>query len=499
MTQTHDTIAAVATPAGTGGIAVIRISGPDATAIMDGAWHGRRLSEAVSHSAHLGRYVATDGTVLDECVATVFRAPGTFTGEDVVELGVHGSRWIQREILSDLIRRGARTAGPGEFTQRAFMNGRLDLAQAEGVADLIAASSKAAHTLAMTQTRGGFSKELEGLREKLIEFASLLELELDFSEEDVEFADRTNLLSLSTAVLGKVDRLARSYSSGAALKDGIPVVIAGVPNAGKSSLLNRILGEDKAIVSDIPGTTRDTIEDTVEIEGILYRFVDTAGLRESDDAVESIGIARARRKLEESRIVVWLIDPTSPLSPQHKELREFLERGDAAKVIVAESKCDVADCGTSEETGRDFGSSAKMGSDFGISEERGTDFRISVGTGTADAFSAGFFSELDGKIVRISAKTGEGIDELFRRLGELATADFDPNAELMVTNARHYESLVRGAESLRRAIDGLQTGLSADFVAQDVREALHHLGTITGSVTTDNLLHSIFSRFCIGK
>ena len=489
MTQTHDTIAAVATPAGTGGIAVIRISGPDATAIMDGAWHGRRLSEAVSHSAHLGRYVATDGTVLDECVATVFRAPGTFTGEDVVELGVHGSRWIQREILSDLIRRGARTAGPGEFTQRAFMNGRLDLAQAEGVADLIAASSKAAHTLAMTQTRGGFSKELEGLREKLIEFASLLELELDFSEEDVEFADRTNLLSLSTAVLGKVDRLARSYSSGAALKDGIPVVIAGVPNAGKSSLLNRILGEDKAIVSDIPGTTRDTIEDTVEIDGILYRFVDTAGLRESDDAVESIGIARARRKLEESRIVVWLLDPTSPLSPQHKELREFLERGDAAKVIVAESKCDVADAGISEETGADSGSSEELGTDSEISEELEAD----------DAFRTVVSSERVGKIVRISAKTGEGIDELYRRLGELATADFDPNAELMVTNARHYESLVRGAESLRRAIDGLETGLSADFVAQDVREALHHLGTITGSVTTDNLLHSIFSRFCIGK
>lgn len=290
-----NTIAAISTPSGIGGIAVIRVSGKDALKIVDNAWKGKSLSKAESHTAHLGKYIATDGTLLDEAVATIFRGPNSFTGEDVVELSVHGSKWIQREILSDLIRRGASAAGRGEFTQRAFMNGRLDLAQAEGVADLIAASSKAAHTLAISQTKGSFSHELDMLRERLIEFASLLELELDFSEEDVEFANRSRLLELASAILTKLTRLAGSYSSGSAIKEGVPVVIAGVPNAGKSSLLNLLLDDDKAIVSDIPGTTRDIIEDTLEIDGVMFRLIDTAGLRKSSDSVETIGIDRARK------------------------------------------------------------------------------------------------------------------------------------------------------------------------------------------------------------
>ncbi|MDE6423307.1 MAG: tRNA uridine-5-carboxymethylaminomethyl(34) synthesis GTPase MnmE, partial [Muribaculaceae bacterium] len=302
----EDTIAAISTPNGTGGIAVIRISGPDALSIVDSAWKGKSLKESTTHTAHLGRYCNTSGEVLDECVATLFRAPSTFTGEDVVELSVHGSRWIQREVLSDLIRRGARVADPGEFTRRAYLNGRLDLAQAEGVADLISASSKAAHSLALSQTRGHFSKALDSLRLQLIDFASLLELELDFSEEDVEFADREKMLALSRTILKEVTRLSNSYSSGAVLKEGIPVVIAGVPNAGKSSLLNLLLNDDKAIVSDIPGTTRDIIEDTLELDGYLYRFIDTAGLRESADKVESIGIDRAKERMRTAKIVIWL-------------------------------------------------------------------------------------------------------------------------------------------------------------------------------------------------
>lgn len=459
-----NTIAAISTPAGVGGIAVIRVSGPDAIKIVDSAWSGKPLAEATSHTAHLGRYIATDGNILDEGVATVFRGPASFTGEDTVEISVHGSRWIQREVLSDLIRRGARAAGHGEFTQRAFLNGKLDLAQAEGIADLISSSSRAAHDLALSQTRGHFSRELEALRGKLVEFASLLELELDFSEEDVEFADRTNLLSLANTILTKVKRLASSYSSGAAIKEGVPVVIAGVPNAGKSSLLNLLLGDDKAIVSDIPGTTRDTIEDTLEIDGVLYRFIDTAGLRATSDVVENLGIERARSKMQDARIVIWIIDPTSPLPSQYEELNSFLAAKPDAKVITLLNKSDL--------------------------QSQNPEGAVHVLAQSA--------SELPNQI-KFSAKTGLGLDKLKTCLNELTFGDINPDAELIVTNARHYEALTRGADALTRAIGGIETGLSADFIAQDVREALHHLGTITGTITPDNLLHSIFSSFCIGK
>lgn len=601
INNTPDTIAAISTPAGVGGIAVIRISGPEAVAIVNSGWKGKDLTSVASHTVHLGKYIATDGNMLDEAVATVFRAPASFTGEDVVEISVHGSRWIQRELISDLIRRGARAAGPGEFTQRAFLNGKLDLAQAEGVADLIASTSKAAHNLALSQTRGNFSRELDNLRDKLIEFASLLELELDFSEEDVEFADRSNLLKLAKVIKEKVDRLAASYSSGAAIKEGVPVVIAGIPNAGKSSLLNLLLNDDKAIVSDIPGTTRDTIEDTIEIDGVLYRFIDTAGLRTTSDMVEGLGIERARDKMRKARIVIWILDPTTPLSFQTEELNIFARENPDVPVILLMNKSDLINdssfdsiLSSSMELGKasrmgnsEIVDGAKLGNASIAQAERIGNSEIKDGTsigneeialaerignseinrairiGDEDLFGTphpeslreaqeksreaengkhgdstcrnsfaenqdstdldactgnrkatcrevypgnedsiiknGCADNHEERIIRFSAKNGEGLDKLRERLKELTIGDINTETELIVTNARHYEALTRGSQSLTRAIDAIKSGISADFIAQDVREALHHLGTITGSVTPDNLLHSIFSHFCIGK
>lgn len=493
----QSTIAAVSTPAGTGGIAVIRISGPDAIEIVGGAWRGKPLKEIAGHTATLGKYVSTSGELIDECLATLFRAPRSFTGEDVVEISVHGSVWIQREIMADLIRRGARAAGPGEFTQRAFLNGRLDLAQAEGVADLIAASSKAAHDLAVSQTRGRFSREFEALRERLIEFASLLELELDFSEEDVEFADRANLRSLADAILAKVERLADSYASGAVLKDGIPVVIAGIPNAGKSSLLNMLLGEDKAIVTDIPGTTRDVIEDTAEIDGILFRFTDTAGLRKSDDMVESIGIERAKEKIRTARIVIWVFDPFADAARQISEIREIMREDPDRKLIVLVNKSDLA--GEKNHRMTESPDTDEFIPETGHLHNEGNDTAsLTEGAQRGDDADASFESVIKDAIP-FSAKTGEGYGMLKQRLKKMSYNGYDPGQELIVTNARHYEALTRGAESLRQAIAGIDSNLSADFIAQDVREALHFLGTITGSVTTPDLLTSIFTHFCIGK
>ncbi len=493
----QSTIAAVSTPAGTGGIAVIRISGPDAIEIVGGAWRGKPLKEIAGHTATLGKYVSTSGELIDECLATLFRAPRSFTGEDVVEISVHGSVWIQREIMADLIRRGARAAGPGEFTQRAFLNGRLDLAQAEGVADLIAASSKAAHDLAVSQTRGRFSREFEALRERLIEFASLLELELDFSEEDVEFADRANLRSLAGAILAKVERLADSYASGAVLKDGIPVVIAGIPNAGKSSLLNMLLGEDKAIVTDIPGTTRDVVEDTAEIDGILFRFTDTAGLRKSDDMVESIGIERAKEKIRTARIVIWVFDPFADAARQISEIREIMREDPDRKLIVLVNKSDLA--GEKNHRMTESPDTDEFIPETGHLHNEGNDTAsLTEGAQRGDDADASFESVIKDAIP-FSAKTGEGFGMLKQRLKEMSYNGYDPGQELIVTNARHYEALTRGAESLRQAIAGIDSNLSADFIAQDVREALHFLGTITGSVTTPDLLTSIFTHFCIGK
>lgn len=470
MNTGNDTIAAISTPPGVGGIAVIRISGDDAIKIVNEAWKGVNLLNAKSHTSHLGRFYDTQGNLIDECVATLFVSPNSFTGENVVELSVHGSTWIQREILKDLIKRGSRIANPGEFTQRAFLNGKLDLAQAEGVADLIASSSKAAHDLAITQTKGTFSKEFNLLREKLIEFASLMELELDFSEEDVEFADRGALISLCEEILKKVLRLASSYSQGAVLKNGIPVVIAGIPNAGKSSLLNLLINDEKAIVTDIPGTTRDIIEDTIEIDGILYRFIDTAGLRETTDLVEGIGVNRAKEALEKAFIVIWVIDSTASLPNQYDELNKFLQKTHQKNLIILLNKSDSKE------------------SNLQNSQTPSKDLTLQS-------------QYTDISPIPFSTKTKEGLPQLLSALKTFATAGQNPEKDIIITNVRHYEALTKASDSLSRILSSLrgEETIPLDLITQDIREAISHLSAITGSITSTDLLHSIFSRFCIGK
>lgn len=454
------TIAAVSTPPGSGGIAVIRISGPASLDILAKLWKGKNPAEFGSHTAHTGWIKDENGSDLDQVVATYFKAPNSYTGEDVIEISCHGSPWIQQAILTRIIENGGATAEAGEFTRRAFENGRLDLAQAEGVADMIAASSKAAARLAATQMRGDFSDKLKALRNRLIDLGALLELELDFSEEDVEFADRFQLISLSEEIYAVVKRLADSYKTGKAFKGGIPVAIVGVPNAGKSTLLNCLVGEEKAIVSEIAGTTRDVIEDTVEIRGLLFRFFDTAGLRESSDEIESIGIDRARRKLAEANIVLCLVDSTRPLEEQ-EEIREVISKSkENAEVICVITKKDLP-------------------SGFGNS-----DFEAFAGSGN---------------MIEISAHTGEGLETLQDRLAEKAMGEYNPEKELIVTNTRHYEALRNALPPLERLIEGLRSGVSGDFLAQDLREAEFYLGTVTGEVSSSDILHTIFSRFCIGK
>ncbi len=473
MTSTT-TIIAPATPNGKGALSIIRLSGPEAISIADSVWKGASLCNCHSHTAHLGYIIDDSGEILDQAVATVFKSPNSFTGEDVVEFSLHGSPWIIREVTNLLLRKGAVGAEPGEFSRRAYLNGRMDLASAEGVADLIASSSKAAHRLAMQQTRGLFSKEFNDLRDKLIELASLLELELDFSEEDVEFADRSRLIEIATLLLLKIERLTASYATGRAIKEGIPVVIAGMPNVGKSTLLNAILQEDKAIVSDIPGTTRDIIEDTCEIEGILFRFIDTAGLRESSDKIETIGIERARQRLNQASIILWLIDPHSPIGDQIKEMSESLAELEATqRVIPVITKTSTPGVGESDiDSIKNYLSSVLLSSNLSIDNNN---------------------------IVKISAAEGFGLDNLRDILKKVSFSDYDPEKELLLTNARHYSDLLRAGESLRRALDQMQTGASADFIAMDIREATAALSSLTGTITTPDLLNSIFSKFCIGK
>ena len=453
------TITAISTPAGTGGIAVIRLSGPDAVAIADRAWRGRPLADARPNSALFGRFLAADGSTLDECVATVFRAPHSFTGEDTVELSVHGSPWIQREVLQRLIDLGAAPAGPGEFSQRAFMNGKMDLAQAEGVADLIAASSRAAHRLAMTQVSGSFSRRLDQLREQLVTLASLLELELDFSEEDVEFADRDRLRTLTDDAIREIVKIVNSYSTGRALKEGVPVVIAGEPNSGKSTLLNALLGEEKAIVSDIPGTTRDVIEDTVEIDGILFRLFDTAGLRDTADRVERIGIDRAQDQLQRASIILWTSTPHHQPSTPHHPLPTQL---------LLHTKCDLH---AEKQSATHEGGASLMADE-----------------------ASDRMPEL-----RISAKTGEGMEALKKAMVRAAKGEGRDDADIILTNLRHKTALEAGAAALKRVRAALTDGTYIDLIAQDLREALHHIGTVTGAITTPDLLTQIFTHFCIGK
>ncbi len=446
----NDTIVAISTPAGVGGIAVIRVSGKDAREVLSRCWNGIELGGLVTHTAHLGKILMNDGSELDEVVITFFKGPHSFTGEDVIEISCHGSKWIQREIVNALVCNGARPAEPGEFTKRAFLNGRIDLAQAEGVIDMISTTSKAAHKMAMQQMDGKFSSYFNNLREQLIELASLLELELDFSEEEVEFADRDRLLTLCESLEKRIVGLAATYSSGKAIKEGIRVVIAGIPNAGKSTLLNQLLGEDKAIVTDIPGTTRDVIEDTREIGGMLFRFVDTAGLRSTDDMVEQIGIQRAEERMSKAAIILWVVDITADISSQMKMINSGMHKYPEAYHIRVINKCDEAENNNAEG-------------------------------------------------IHISAKDAECVEKVEKMLVEVSKKIYGVSEDIIISNARHYAALTRGVESLARVREGLANNLSADFVAQDLREAIYHLSSITGSITTPDLLSSIFSRFCVGK
>ena len=463
-TYGEDTICAISTPAGTGGIAVIRISGSKAIETVMKSWRGADLRKAATHTAHFGTIVYPDGETLDEVVSTVFRCPHSFTGEDTVELSCHGSQWIQSQLVAQMISNGCRAAEGGEFTRRAFMNGKIDLSQAEAIADVIASSSRASHRIAVSQMRGGFSAMLAGLREQLLEFVSLMELELDFSEEDVEFADRTRLIDLAKHIDSVITNLADSFSVGNAIKNGVPVAIVGETNAGKSTLLNRLLHDDKAIVSDIRGTTRDAIEDTINLGGITFRFIDTAGIRDTSDKIESIGIDRTFQKIDNASIILWMIDGTQATGNIRETAEKIMPHCQGKQLIAVINKSDKLNNSTIQAIQSEISN---------ISD------RI--------------------RTITISAKNDIAVDRLEQMLVESAgIPENDPNA-VVVTNARHYDALCHAQEAIRRAIDGLQSGLSGDFVSQDIRECMHYLGEITGEITTHEILGSIFSRFCIGK
>lgn len=554
---TGGTICAPATIPGTGAISIIRVSGKEALAIADKIidTKGVPIAETEGYRLRYGTVFEADGSVLDNVIVSVFRAPHSYTGENSVEISCHASRFIVNKILELLVNAGARIAAPGEFTRRAFVNGKMDLAQAEAVADVIASQSAASHRVAMNQLKGGFSSELKVLREKLLTMTSLLELELDFSEEDVEFASRKELGQLVDDSLTHIGRLTASFSRGNAIKNGIPVAIVGATNTGKSTLLNALLGEERAIVSDIAGTTRDTIEETLNIDGILFRFIDTAGIRETDETIEKIGIDRTFKKLGEAAVVLGMTDLSrgeaavledadfilskvnemggvknvaaendgaetggtpqagtdgaslaetggtpsaetggTPLAETGGASRHGHGDGQERKVVILVNKCDVAgsfykdDNGIGDGSGNDLGENmAEIGDNKNVNHDNNI---VSLIENKYD----------NCKVIPISAKTGKGLSTLTKTLGEIGSEITGSTDETLVTNARHYEALVRAASALERVRAGLHIAtLPPDLIAQDLREALYHLGEIVGEISTDETLGNIFRNFCVGK
>lgn len=458
-------ICAISTAPGVGAIAVLRLSGPGCIALVDKIFtspSGKKLADTPPNTVHFGR-IYEQTSLVDEVLVTLFHAPHSFTGEESVEVACHGSTYIQQRLLQLLIDTGARMAAPGEFTQRAFLNGKMDLSQAEAVADLISSSSAAAHRMALNQMKGGFSTELVKLRGELLHITSLLELELDFSEEDVEFADRETLRVITRNIESLLTKLCNSFSLGNVIKNGVPVAIVGNTNVGKSTLLNVLLKEERAIVSDIAGTTRDVIEDVINLNGITFRFIDTAGIRATEDKVENIGIERTFTKIGQARVVLLLTDLSGGMDSFENYYRQVCEKlpVDASLLIVLNKTDMVAELSAMSEKVRSF-----------ITNE---------------------------PVIAISAKNGDNIDVLIDELVRTVNINSLDNGDVIVSNVRHYEALSRARESILRVTDGLQSGLSGEFISQDIRECLHYLGEITGEISTDEVLGNIFERFCIGK
>ncbi|WP_347921891.1 tRNA uridine-5-carboxymethylaminomethyl(34) synthesis GTPase MnmE [Pontimicrobium sp. SW4] len=460
----NDNIIALATPSGAGAISVIRISGKDAITIVDNFFRSvksqKSLSDQKTHTIHLG-HILKNGKELDEVLVSVFKNPNSYTGENVIEISCHGSPYIQQEIIQLFLRHGCRIANPGEFTLRAFLNGKLDLSQAEAVADLIASDNEASHQVAIQQMRGGFSNEIKALRDELMNFASLIELELDFAEEDVEFANRDQFKDLIERITKVLKHLIDSFAVGNVIKNGIPVTIVGEPNVGKSTLLNVLLNEEKAIVSDIAGTTRDAIEDELTIGGIGFRFIDTAGIRDTQDVVESIGIKKTFEKIDQSQVVIYLFDAeisVSNLGVALVEIEKIKNRHPQKPLIIIANKIDKLD-------------------DIQLSE---------LTTHIPNA-------------ILLSAKTGFGVEELTNKLLSLINTGALRNNDTIVTNSRHYDALLKALEEIQKVQQGMDSSLSGDLLAIDIRQALYHFGEITGEITNDDLLGNIFANFCIGK
>ena len=488
LTMYNNTVCAISTPYGSGGIAVVRVSGASAIQIVDTLFCGRKsLMEAKAYTVHYGEIRRSSGLrnpeseILDQVLVSIFRAPHSFTGEDVVEIACHGSMYIQQTLLQWLVDAGCQLAKAGEFTQRAFLNGKMDLTEAEAVADLIAAQTKAEKDLALSQLRGGISNELAKLRERLLTFTSLVELELDFADhEELEFADRSELFALAQEIDTTIGKLVGSFKTGNAIKQGIPVAIIGAPNVGKSTLLNALLGEERAIVSDIQGTTRDTVEDTLVLDGMLFRFIDTAGLRQTEDTIENLGIERSRQAAQKAAVLIHLQDATEPVDI-FSELDDINEK----KIIQVYNKVDLI----GERAPHDasvIGDPAKAKGE----EAKGEEYpRTQASSGTPLGRE---------KMIYLSAKSGH-VEVLKQELITYAREQYDTRNAVTISNTRHYEALVRAQEAIKRVQDGLQMQISGEFLSMDLQDCLSALGEITGQITSQEVLNNIFGKFCIGK